>query len=57
MERPLTPCPAGPHARLGARASPAGAIAGSAPDRSWRLTRIMASAMIAASTMTPAETR
>ena len=37
--------------------SPAGSDLGSAPDRSWRLTRITASAMIAASTRTAAETR
>ena len=47
----------GPHGRLGEVTSPAGSGTGSAPDRSWRLTRIMASAMITASTRMPAETR
>jgi DNA-binding CsgD family transcriptional regulator len=50
------PCPRGSHTRLGEVASSAGSDVGSAPDRSWRLIRITASAMIAASARTPAET-
>lgn len=46
-----------PHAGSGEVVLPAGSGAGSAPDRSWRVTRITASAMISASTRTPAETR
>lgn len=46
------------HTRLGELVSLAGAIGSApAPDRSWRLTRITARAMIAASTMIPAEIR
>jgi hypothetical protein len=37
---------AGPHGRLGEVASPAGPGIGPAPERSWRLTRTTASAMI-----------
>jgi hypothetical protein len=44
------------HARLGEPASPA-RVGASEPDMSWRLIRITASAMITASTGTPAETR
>ncbi len=47
----------GSYARVGGVAWLAGSGAGSVPDRFWRLTRIMASAMMAASARMPAETR
>jgi Aldo/keto reductase family len=46
-----------PHDMLGEVVSPVGSDIGSAPDRSWRVTRIMASVMITISARTPAETR